>query len=76
MALLIAPGVMPDLITVVCQECGGDGYHLHDDPMLSTGCKTCFGAKVTEVCAGCLEVPTISHGLEVCGCVLVLGAVA
>ncbi len=75
MALLISPSVMPDLITVTCPECQGDGYHLHDAPMLSTRCANCFGAKVTEVCAGCLEVPGVIQGVEVCGCVIVLGAV-
>ena len=71
--------MMPDLILVPCRACGGDGYTLTfgraDRDGLPTEheccCELCSGAGKIEVCEGCLEVPSVGGGLELCGCVAV-----
>lgn len=63
---------LPDLITVDCLDCATDG-HIETEYGFHV-CETCYGAGVIEVCSGCLEVPDVVDGLEVCGCVIVAKA--
>ena len=69
--------MLPELILITCKACGGDGYTLVLTDAAGDGlpaehseaCPVCGGSGEVEVCEGCLEVPEISGGLEVCGCV-------
>ena len=71
--------MLPELILVTCGACGGEGYTLAARGAAGDGlpaeqnepCAVCGGSGEVEVCVGCLEVPEISGGLEVCGCVSV-----
>ena len=57
---------LPDLITIDCPTCHGEGYLLAPDPMLSTRCTGCYGAKVVQVCPDCFETP--DGATDLCGC--------
>lgn len=66
---------MDELIFVPCEACGGDGYTFtvsrEGDALPAETlrrCETCGGAGAVEVCGGCLEVPQVAGGLELCGC--------
>ena len=72
--------MLPELVLVTCDACGGEGCTLllagdvgdglpieHSEP-----CAVCGGSGEVEVCGGCLEVPEVLGGLEVCGCVSVM----
>lgn len=67
---------MDELITVSCEACGGDGYALALTPVLGgaqpddslASCEVCGGTGVLEVCGGCLAVPEVVGGFEVCAC--------
>ena len=69
--------MLPELILVTCEACGGDGCTLSLTGAAGDGlpaeqrepCALCGGSGEVEVCAGCLEVPEVSGGLEVCACV-------
>lgn len=71
--------MLPELVLVTCGACGGDGYTLSLSEAAGDGlpvehirpCTVCGGSGEVEVCGGCFEVPEISGGLEVCGCVAV-----
>lgn len=71
--------MLPELTLVTCGACGGEGCTLALTDAAGDGlpaeqsspCAVCGGSGEVEVCAGCLEVPEISEGLEVCGCVSV-----
>ncbi len=71
--------MLPELILVTCEACGGDGYTLSLTDTAGDGlpaehsetCTGCGGSGEVEVCEGCLEVPEISGGLEVCSCAAV-----
>lgn len=69
--------MLPELILITCEACGGEGCTLslteaagdglpaeHSEP-----CVVCGGSGEVEVCEGCFEAPEILNGLEVCGCV-------
>lgn len=60
---------LPELETVPCEDCGGDGYleDLRDDKPFA--CGTCGGSGEVERCSGCKLRPGVIAGLEVCGCV-------
>lgn len=70
---------LPDLTTVDCDACGGDGYLLFAGGDAGDGlpaersasCPACGGAGELEVCSGCLTVPEVVGGLERCACVAV-----
>ncbi|CAA9576544.1 MAG: hypothetical protein AVDCRST_MAG86-2322 [uncultured Truepera sp.] len=70
---------MSELVLVPCDACGGDGYTLGLGGTSGDGlpaettcrCDVCGGAGKVEVCEGCLEVPTVAGGLELCACVSV-----
>ncbi len=71
---------LPSLVVAACPACGGDGYALAleggrrdlygvDLPSeTAVACGACGGSGTLEVCACCLEPPTLRGGLEVCGC--------
>lgn len=71
MAVLYAPE-LPDLEPVPCPQCGGDcGFEGYDGE--ASECPQCGGAGEIDVCPDCRQVPGVAHGVEVCGCsVLVL----
>ena len=68
---------LPDLTTISCAACGGDGYALLFSGSAGDGlpaerrapCPVCGGAGDLEVCSGCLNVPEVVAGLETCACV-------
>ncbi len=68
-----------ELTLIPCETCGGDGYTFALNVMGRDGlpaetprrCDTCGGAGEVEVCSGCLVVPQVVGGLELCGCVAV-----
>lgn len=70
---------LPELTTMSCDACGGDGYALLLAGDAGDGlpaeyrspCPGCGGAGELEVCSGCLTVPEVVGGLETCGCVAV-----
>ncbi len=72
--------VTTELIVIACETCGGDGYTLALNRAGRDGlhaetprrCDTCGGAGEVEVCGGCLAVPQVVGGLELCACVAVL----
>ena len=72
--------MLPELILVTCGACGGDGCTLLLTETAGDGlpaetsvpCAICGGSGEVEVCNGCLEVPEILGGLEVCGCISVI----
>ena len=69
--------LLPDLMTISCEACGGDGYALLLFGSAGDGlpaehgvpCPVCGGAGDLEVCSGCLTVPEVVEGLETCACV-------
>ena len=71
--------MLPELILVTCEACGGDGYTFSPSETAGDGlpaehsevCTVCGGSGEVEVCEGCLEVPDIVEGLEVCGCTFI-----
>ena len=58
---------MPPLIFADCYECNGEGYFA--DEYGTVACEACNATGQIEVCAGCLAVPKLAGGYEVCGCV-------
>ena len=69
------------LVDAPCPECFGEGGFDGDHTEPGSVCEACAGSGVREVCSDCRRVPTVSHGVEVCGCTLatfplVLGRVA
>ena len=57
------------LTTLPCELCDGEGYLGTADPLELAPCPACDGTgEGAEVCAGCLQVPTVEGGLEHCGC--------
>ncbi len=68
-------GLLPELVSVTCLTCDGEGYSLQVDRAVASydeeahPCEVCGGSGELEVCGGCYEVPTFEGGLEVCGCV-------
>lgn len=60
------PAPLPELVTIPCKLCRGDGFILAPDPMLSERCTGCYGAKVVEVCPDCKETP--DGASDLCGC--------
>ena len=68
---------LPDLTTISCAACGGEGYALLFSGSAGDGlpaehrapCPVCGGAGDLEVCSGCLNVPEVVAGLETCACV-------
>ena len=66
---VIVSSELSELVSVPCLDCGGDGYS--DDYFYSgVACATCGATGCLEVCPDCRRVPTVVHGLEVCGCTL------
>lgn len=63
---------MDELVNVTCGVCGGDGYTLEPLTDLAdetlTPCEVCGGTGELEVCGGCLAVPEVVAGFEVCAC--------
>ena len=68
---------LPELTRITCEACGGDGYAVFFSHDAGDGlpaehnamCAACGGSGEQEVCSGCLTVPEVLGGLEVCGCV-------
>ena len=76
---VMVSGPLPELVPVPCTGCGGDGYT--EDHTGAAACEACDATGELEVCSVCRRVPTVAHGVEVCGCTLatfplVLGRVA
>lgn len=60
---------MSPLIVIPCPTCDGEAYF--EDERGAKTCVTCNATGQIEVCEGCMEVPSVLHGLEMCGCVVV-----
>lgn len=79
MTYFMTDTVTTELLVIPCEMCGGDGYTLALDMVGRDGlpaetprrCDTCGGAGEVEVCGGCLAVPQVVEGLELCGCMAV-----
>ncbi len=70
-AVVYAPE-LPPLETADCPRCAGYRF-VEDAEGYDCECRACGGSGVIEVCSGCKQVPGVEHGVEVCGCsVLVL----
>lgn len=67
---LIISAPLAELISVPCPECFGEGGFAGDHTEPSSVCPECGGNGSLEVCPDCRRVPTVSHGVEVCGCSL------
>jgi len=67
MRVLYVPS-LPDLEPVPCLSCQGAGGFEGDHTEPCAACETCGGTGEVEACPNCRTVPTVQHGLEVCGC--------
>ena len=76
---VMVSGPLSELVSVPCPECAGEGYT--EDHTGAVACGACDATGSLEVCPDCRRVPSVAHGVEVCGCTLatfplVLGRVA
>ena len=66
--------LLPDLTPEPCPDCQGEGGFagVHTEP--GDVCRTCGGAGEIDVCPDCHLPPTVVHGMEVCGCTVLVSA--
>lgn len=57
---------LPELVSVSCPFCAGDGYHVTGDGYTEVACTKCASTGRVEVCGGCMTAPDAASDICLC----------